>query len=232
MVDTSCNPKLPTLHHLNDSQSQRILWLLEELEIEYNLELYSRHHKNLRAPPSLTEVSPLGKSPVLVSPDGRVITESSAIATFLLNKYDSIHSFENSDELRDEMISSFVGSSLGVMSILELFLDLGYKFSPWPVRWMVGIIWKSVHKNFTGKEMRLGLKWLEGELGDGEWFGGSKLSKADIMVSWPLDLIVGRGWLDLELEFPKLWEWRQKVQKRPAWRRSLLKGNGYDLHKW
>lgn len=169
---------------------------------------------------------------MLVSPDDRVITESSAIATFLLSNYDTTNSFEKSDGLRDEMISSFVGSSLGVMLGFELFLDLGYKFSPWPVRWLVGIIWKSAHNNFIGKEIRLGLKWLEDELGNEEWFGGNKLSKADIIVSWPLDLIVGRGWLDLEKEFPKLWEWRQKVQKRPAWRRCLLKGNGYDLHKW
>ncbi|POS83379.1 hypothetical protein EPUL_003191 [Erysiphe pulchra] len=229
MGDTSSNPKLPTLHHLNDSQSQRILWLLEELEIEYNLELYSRHHKNLRAPPSLTEVTPLGKSPVLVGPDGRVITESSAIATFLLNKYDTTHIFENSDGLRDEMISSFVGSSLGITSYLELLLDLGFKFSPWPVRWLVGIIWKSIHKNFTGKEMRLGLKWLENELGDEEWFGGIKISKADIMVSWPLDLIVGRGWLDLEKEFPKLWEWRLNMPKSSSYLADIKKLNSKDL---
>ncbi|KAI6249378.1 hypothetical protein HI914_02590 [Erysiphe necator] len=185
MVDTIVDLRFPILHYLNDcdSQSPHILWLLEELEIDHDLKLYSRDFKTLR------------ESPVLVGPDGRVITESSSIATFRLKNFDATNRFVNTIEFRAEMISSFTGSTIGVISVFELFLDLGHKFFPWP----------GVHDNLTGKEMRLRLNG---------W-------RADSKVNLPLDLICERGWLNSQKGFSKLWE-----------RRSILKGNGYDLRKW
>ncbi|KAI1007309.1 hypothetical protein K3495_g910 [Podosphaera aphanis] len=228
----STRTELPTLHHLNDSQSQRILWLLEELSIDYDLKLYERDPKHHRAPPSLASVSPLGKSPILVSADQRTITESSAITAYLLKTYDIKNIFESNDWVRDEILTSFVGATLGPIMTVELLFDLAHKATPFPLSWLVGRIRKAMHNNFTGKELRKGLKWLQDELGTSEWFGGDKLSRADILVSWPLDIFVFRGWIDIQKDFPGLWAWRERVLERPAWKRGIEKGNGYNLSNW
>ncbi|CAD6500371.1 BgTH12-07548 [Blumeria graminis f. sp. triticale] len=226
------NSELPTLHHLNNSVSQRILWLLEELSIEYNLKLYSRDPVTLRAPPSLATVSPLGKSPVLVTSDKGTLTESSAIAAYLLSTFDSKDLFERTNWLRDEMLTSFAGTTMGPLLLIEILTDIAESKAWWPISLPVRWVRQAIHKNISGPELRKGLVWLELELGSEEWFGGKKLSRADIMIIWPLDLISQKGWIDIRKDFPKLAAWRERVMERSAWKRAIAKGNGYDLAKW
>ncbi|TVY13396.1 Glutathione S-transferase 3 [Lachnellula arida] len=169
-ADTTQKAGLPTLHHLNNSQSQRMIWLLEELGIEYNLIKYNRIDGH--APPSLAKIHPLGKSPLLVTAAGRPVIETSAIISHLLSTYDRAGKFATADPLRDEMLSSFAGSSLGPVTGIELFLEILPAHSPWPVSSLLRTVHGMVRKNYTTAEFEKAMRFLDGELGEKEWFNG------------------------------------------------------------
>ncbi len=208
-----------------------MLWLLEELEIKYNVVLYTRNPKTQRAPPSLQSISATGKSPVLVTPEGRTITESSAIVAYLLRTYDTSSRFAASDYIRDELLTSFAGATLGPINAIELLFDLLAKNTPWPLVYITRQMRKAIQNFFTGPELKKSMAYLEKELGEEEWFNGKELGRSDIMLNFPLDTIAHRKWIDLE-QYPKLDAWRQRIVERPAWKRGLERGNGYDLSKW
>lgn len=225
-------PKGPTLHHLNNSQSQRILWLCEELSIAYNFEYtlvnHYRNKKTHRAPPELESIHQLGKSPILVTADGTALVESCAIAAYLLKTYDTSNKFGTEDWLRDETLVSFAGTSLGNVTMIELLVDIAAKQTPWPLSYITKAIRRGLQKTFTTAEFKKAFTYLEKELGDNEWFNGKELGRSDFIMSWPFDNIAQRGWFDFK-EYPKIAAWRQRIQSRDAWKRALEKGNGYDL---
>ncbi len=234
----------PTLHHLNvssplpspgiylqfqNSQSQRILWLLEELGIEYNLVTHIRNPPShptapFRSPPSLQATGPYGKAPVLITgaADGnRYITESSAIATYLIRTFDKEDKFglKNGDWIRDEMLVSIISTGLSKATTILLMLDFG----------MLRNGSGPGGKNFDGPEMRNILKELNRELKDGPSGGylmGKEPGRADIMLEFPMTSIKQRGSVDLANEFPELDAWLQRVYERPAWKRAL--GKAFD----
>jgi glutathione S-transferase len=227
--------KSPTDRSTQNSQSQRILWLLEELEIPYNLSLHYRQKsgpRKARAPPELAEIHPLGKSPQLVTADGRIIAESAAIAAYLITTYDTAKRFQGdggrNDWIRDESLTSFAGASMGPIEAMKLFLDIATLQTPLLlrplVRWMTGMI----DHAFTGPELKQMLKYLEGELGGQEYFMGKEPGRADFMLSFPMDMAVAFAWFDLG-EYEGLKGWRERCQAREAWKRGLEKGNGYDM---
>ncbi len=239
---------LPTLHHLNvcllpnlsqhqqlisiqDSQCQRILWLLEELSIPYNLKLYSRNSKTKRAPPELAAPHPLGKSPILVTADGRSIVESSAVAAYLIKTYDKDGKFASEDWIRDEILTSFAGATMGPIATVELLFDLMAQNTPWPLSYIPRAVHGAIHKGFTGPEFKKSFEYLERELGDKKFFNGKQLGRCDVMISWPLDMLTERKYVNIE-EYPKVAAWRKMIHERPAWKRGLEKGNGYDLTSW
>ncbi|RFU30734.1 hypothetical protein B7463_g5604, partial [Scytalidium lignicola] len=233
MTEDATKAGVPTYHHLDNSQSQRILWLIEELGIDYNLKTYLRNTKTFRAPPELKDVQVLGKAPVLVTVEGRTITECSAIAAYLINTYDTAGRFKSTDWIRDEILTSFAGSTLGPIMALELMFDIGAKRTPWPLVYLARAFQKGVRKNFTAAEWKNGLSYLETELGDKKWFNGDgEPGRVDFMLSWPFDMLAQRQWVDFEQEYPNLAGWRKSVQEREAWKKALEKGNGYDLTIW
>ncbi|KAI9736485.1 MAG: hypothetical protein M1818_005995 [Claussenomyces sp. TS43310] len=224
----------PTLHHLSDSQSQRILWLLEELGIPYNLKLYARIDSGKdrsRAPPELTAAHPLGKSPVLVTSDGRTIPESSAIAAYLLKTYDPAGRFQGDDWIRDEVLTSFAGSTLSGIIGIQLMLDMMGGGTPILLRPLVRVMTGGIDRAFVTPELRKNMQCLETELGDRDFFMGKEPGRADFMLSWPFDLIEQRKWFDFAA-YPKLQAWRTRCQDRPAWKSGLEKGNGYNLARF
>ncbi|KAH8805748.1 glutathione S-transferase [Xylogone sp. PMI_703] len=223
---------VPTLHHLDNSQSQRILWLIEELGIEYNLQNHFRNPKTFRAPPEIKDVQVLGKAPVLVTADGTAITESSAIAAYLIKTYDTTGRFTAKDWIRDETLTSFAGSTLGPIMTTELTFDIAAKRTPWPLVYLARAVQNGLRKNFSTAEWEKDLSYLESELGDAEWFNGGELGRMDIMLSWPLDMAEQRKWVDFAKDYPKLAGWKKRIQEREAWKRGIGKGNGYDLTIW
>ncbi|PQE17453.1 glutathione S-transferase protein [Rutstroemia sp. NJR-2017a WRK4] len=230
MSAAATNPTWCTFHHLNNSQSQRVLWFLEELGIEYNLVLHTRVRG--RSPAELKDVHFLGKAPVLITPapESRAIAETSAIMSHLIHTYDVSGRFASQDPTRDEMLSSFAGATMGTIGMIELMFEIVAQKSPWPLSTLLGAVKGQVHGGFTGPEYKIQLEFLERELGEREWFNGEGLGRADVMLSWPLDFLAAKGYADLE-GYPKIVQWRKRVQGRDAWKRALEKGNGYELAK-
>ncbi|EKD13453.1 uncharacterized protein L3040_002689 [Drepanopeziza brunnea f. sp. 'multigermtubi'] len=231
----SPKPGAPTLHHLSDSQSQRILWLLEELALEYKLEynivLYARHPKTKRAPAELAAVHPLGRSPTLVTADGRTLIESLTITRYLLKTYDTRNKFAAEDWIREDTLASFSSATLFPLVTQEMLFDLAAKSVPWPFNYIIKRIKKAHDKLFSDAEFKKDMELLQSELGEGEWFNGKELGMADFVMSWPMDVIAVRGYVDLEKTYPTLYAWRTRLQQRPAWKSALEKGNQYDLDK-
>ncbi|TVY81311.1 hypothetical protein LSUE1_G003350, partial [Lachnellula suecica] len=213
------------------SQSQRILWLLEELGIEYSLINHERNSptgpRPFLSPPSLVDAVPYGKAPTLVTgaKDGsRIIPESSAIATYLIRTFDTEDKFglRNGDWIRDEVICSMLSTNINRVSGIALFLDFGaIKLAEGPVG-----------DRFKGKALWGPLGDLEKELKGapkGGYFMGEHPGRADILVEWQLSFAKQRKWVDLESDFPLLHAWLERVYARDAWKRAMKKGNGYDL---
>jgi glutathione S-transferase len=205
-----------------------MIWLLEELNVGYNLVLYKRD-KGHRAPPELTKVQQLGKSPIFVTVEGRAIIERSAIVAYIIKTYDASGVHAPVDWIKDEILNSYAGASMGPLTSIELLFDIAAKHTPWPLVYIARAFRKGIQKNFTTAEFKKSLTFLEGELGENDWFNGKEFGRADIMFSFPLDYIYMRKWADLENDYPKLAAWRKRVWDRPAWKRGLEKGNGYDL---
>ena len=180
----------------------------------------------------MKDIQELGKAPMLVTADGRVITESSAIITYLLKTYDTAGTFASEDWIRDEILTSFTGATMGPLTSIELLLELMAKITPWPLVYVTRAIRKGTQEKFSNAEFKKDLEYLEKELGDNEWFNGKMLGRSDVMLSWPMDIIAQRGWVDFEKKYPKIAAWRKRIENREAWKRGLEKGNGYVLTSW
>ncbi|KAG9248251.1 hypothetical protein BJ878DRAFT_413168 [Calycina marina] len=219
----------PTLHHLNDSQSQRILWLLEELTIPYNLVLHTRNpphdpRRPFLSPPSILALGSYGQAPILITGalDGtRTITESSAIATYLIRTFDTADNFGlcNGDWIRDEQLvslSNVLGRNCAEIMMVEFGYIKGAKVNP-----------------LDAQALRKTLEHLERELKErpaGEWFMGARPGRADVMLEFYVSMLKQRQYLDLRKEFPGLDAWLGRIESRPAWKAAMEKGNGYDLN--
>ena len=174
----------------------------------------------------------MGKSPILVTSDHITIIESSAIAAYLLRTDDTNGRFAASDWLHDEVLTSFAGATFGPVSAIELLFHIAAKNTPWPLVYLMRAIRRAIQNSFTGPEFQKMMTYLETTLGDADWFNGEELGRSDIMLSFPLDTAAQRGWIDLEKDYPKLALWRKRILERPAWKRGIEKGNGYDLASW
>ncbi|KAI1443322.1 hypothetical protein F5Y02DRAFT_393936 [Annulohypoxylon stygium] len=240
----------PTLHHLENSQSHITLWLLEELGIEYNLVKHPRI-KN-RSPPELFAVHPLGKSPTLVTPSGRVLTERSAIALWLISTYEQGKKFRSptaakkvdgsiseDDAVREEQLISFSGSTLAPMLTLKLVFNLLVKQTPFPLRGLPWLIKFFVDRVFLDAELSKQFAFLDSQLApedakgeERKWFlGTEEPTRADFSVMWYVDWAAQWKWIDLA-KFPRLQKFHERCVARPAWKSALEKGNGYNLVFW
>lgn len=218
------------VHHLNNSRSQRVLWLLEELGMTYEIQRYQRDTKTLLAPPALKQVHPLGKSPVITD-DGRVVAESGAIVEYLVDRYGGgkLAPPAGTDErLRYTYWLHYAEGSAMPPLLLKLVFDR-IEDGPMPflVRPVARAIAKRVKQTFIAPQLQLHLDYLEGELGRSEWFVGNEFSAADIQLSFPLEAAALRGGLDQSR--PRLYAFLQKIHSRPAYRRALERGGRYDF---
>jgi len=220
----------PTLHQLNNAQSQRILWLLEELEIPYNLKLHER--VDLRAPPEMKETHPLGKAPQLETGDGRVIVESVSIARYLIKTYDKAGKFAGdggkNDWIRDDQLCELAAASIGPVLVVETILTFAVRFTPWFIRFIPAAIHRNIAGAFSHPELAAYFKYMDDQLGDEDYFMGSTPGTADFIISHPVHSCTAAGMIDLK-KFPRLEKWHARCQERPAWKRALEKSNGYDM---
>lgn len=217
-----------TVHHLNNSRSQRVLWLLEELETPYQIKLYQRE-KTMLAPESLKKVHPLGKSPAIT--DGnRVIAESGAILEYLAEHYDAENRLKLMTE--DERIASrywlhYAEGSLMPLLVMKLvFSKMGEAPVPWLLRPVGRAFGKGVQKAWLDKQLATHREFIEQHLAANDWFAGSRFSIADVQMSFPLQALSARGGA---AESPAIQAWLAKVQSRAAWQRALQKGGAVNL---
>jgi glutathione S-transferase len=202
-----------TVHHLNNSRSQRLLWLLEELELPYEIRFYERDKSTMLAPPELKKVHPLGKSPVLE--DGAVkLVETGAICEYLVEKTGRLGPPDSGVGLR--RYRQFLHYAEGsVMPLLLLLLAL----SKIPLMGKIAI--KRVQPMLD-----VHLDYIEQELASRPWFAGQQMTAADVMMSFPLEAAVSRAGLGASR--PATLAWLKKIHARPAYRRALEKGGTYD----
>lgn len=219
------------VHHLNNSRSQRILWLLEELGLPYEVVRYQRDAKTMLAPPELRAVHPLGKSPVITD-DNITVAESGAIIEYLVERYGEGRlqpALGTPERLRYTYWLHFAEGSAMPPLLLKLVFSFLPKSPALPalLRPLVRKVSEGAQKSFIDPQILQQLNYFEAELGRHEWFAGDSFSAADIQMSFPLEAAAARGGLDKK--WPKVSAFLQKIHDRPAYQRALEQGGPYQL---
>ena len=202
-----------TVHHLENSRSQRVLWMLEELGLPYAIKRYERNTRTMLAPPELKAVHPLGKSPV-IEDDGRVVAETGAIVEYLVDKADGRLGApaDRDAALRYRFWLHYAEGSLMPPLLVKLVLTRVPIFGKMAMKRIQPMI--NVH-----------LDYIEAELAKRPWFAGDELTAADVMMSFPLEAARSRAGLDGSR--PATIAWLDKVHARPAYQTALKKGGPY-----
>ncbi len=219
-----------TVHHLNHSRSQRILWLLEELGLDYEIKRYERDPQTMLAPASLRAVHPLGKSPVIT--DGElVIAESGAIVEYLIDRYGAgrlAPAAGTAERLRYTYWLHYAEGSAMSPLLLKLVFD---KIETAPMPFFVKPIAKAISgktkRSFIEPQIRQHLDYLEAELAKSPWFAGDELTGADIQLSFPLEAAAARGGLDASR--PRLMAFLKAIHARPAYQRAIARGGEFAI---
>ena len=203
------------VHHLENSRSQRVLWMLEELGMAYEVKRYERNKQTMLAPPELKKVHPLGKSPVIEdSDDGRVVAETGAIIEYLVEKADGrLGSQAHRDSaLRYRQFLHYAEGSLMPPLLVKLVVN------------RIPFLGKKVAKRIQPM-IDVHLDYVEAELAQRPWFAGEEISGADIMMSFPLEAARNRAGLDGSR--PHIIAWLDRIHARPAYQAALAKGGPY-----
>lgn len=217
------------VHHLEASRSQRILWLLEELGLEYEIRHYKRDPKTMLAPASLKAVHPLGKSPVITD-EGVTIAETGAIIEYLIGRYGEGRMIppEGSDERRryTYWLHYAEGSAMPFL-VMKLVFDEMPKQSPFFLRPLLRAISGKVGSAFLNPNLATQVRFWEDSLANAPWFAGAELTGADIMMSFPIEAANTRGLL--KGNYPRLNAFLAAIHARPAWQRALERGGPYPF---
>ncbi|HDY98685.1 MAG TPA: glutathione S-transferase [Pseudomonas sabulinigri] len=218
------------VHHLNNSRSQRILWLLEELGLEYEVKRYERDPKTMLAPPELKAIHPLGKSPVIT--DGELtLAESGAIIEYLVDKYGQgrlAPAAGSVERLRFTYWLHYAeGSAMSPLLLKLVFNKVESSPMPFFVKPFAKGIARKVKGSFVEPQIVQHLDYLNGELAATGWFSGDEFSAADVQMSFPLEAAAARGGLDGK--WPNLMAFLQRIHERPAYKKALERGGEYDI---
>jgi glutathione S-transferase len=218
------------VHHLNNSRSQRVLWVLEELGIPYEIKRYQRDAKTMLAPPELRAVHPLGKSPVIQ--DGEVtLAESGAILEYLVERHGGgrlAPARGTPERLRYTYWMHFAeGSAMPPLLLLLIFNRIEKAPMPFFVKPVARAIARRAKESFVLPNNERNLDFMEGELRDRDWFAGDEFSAADIQMSFPAEAARARGGLDERR--PRLMDFLARIHARPAYRRAVERGGAYAL---
>ncbi|KAF9069459.1 thioredoxin-like protein [Rhodocollybia butyracea] len=218
-----------TVHHLNDSRSQRILWLLEELEVPYEIKKYQRL-PTLLAPPELLAVSSLGKAPVIT--DGEVnLAESGAIIEYIMRKYGKgklAQPEEGTQAALDDLYYlHYAEGTLMPIFVLGFICNIVPERAPWFMRWFLNMIFGQLRAQIVEPEVKKNINMIESHLSKRDWLaGGSEPTSADFLMSYPMEIA------DLyKLGGPVTHAYVKRMQARPAYKRALERGGEYSYAK-
>lgn len=218
------------LHHLNNSRSQRILWLLEELEVPYELVCHQRNSETLLAPPELQQVHPLGKAPVLE--DGQqVLAESALIIEYLVSRYGEgrfVPATDSDEYWTCRYWLHYAEGSLMPFLLLALVMNK-VKTTPMPflVKPVAARIADGVMTRFVRPNLDRHLSWVEQHLTNRIWFASDEPTMADFQMSFPLEAALSRT--ASADQYPAIAGWLKRVHARPAWKRAEQKGGAFGI---
>jgi glutathione S-transferase len=217
------------VHHLNNSRSHRVLWLLEELGVPYDIKYY-RRDAGLRAPPELCDIHPLGKSPVITD-EGLILAESGAIIDYLVesNAAAGLAPAPGTPErVRYIYWMHYAEGSAMPLLLLKLVFD---RIEQARMPFFVRPIARSIARRAKGQLVELQLKrhldYLEGELAKTRWFAGDAFTAADIQMSYPVEAAAARAGLDGRR--PNLMGYLERIHERPAYQRASERGGGHGV---
>ncbi len=214
-----------TVHHLDNSRSQRILWLLEELDLPYEIKAYQRG-KDMLAPPELKAIHPLGKAPVIT--DGQqVIAETGAIIDYLLTSYGGgrlIPPAGSEERLSYTYWMHYAEGSAMTPLLLKLVTTGIRKRAPWMIRPIAAGIANSIDAKLVTPNLTANINFWEEALTKAPWFAGEAFSAADIMMSFPLEAATSRSAAG---EKPHIKAWLELIHARPAYQKALARGGPY-----
>ncbi len=217
-----------TVHHLNNSRSQRVLWLLEELALPYEIVKYERDPRTLLAPASLRAIHPLGKSPVITDGDA-TLAESGAILEYLVETYGkgALAPAPGTPGYRHyRYFLHYAEGSLMPFLVMKLVFNKIKTDAPFLVRPIAKAIAGQVSKQFIDPNVAAHLAFLADHLTKHAWFAGDAFSAADVQMSFPVEGAIARAGGGIS---PKLTEWLAKIQARPAYRKAIEKGGEYQV---
>ena len=217
-----------TVHHLNNSRSQRVLWLLEELGVPYEIVRYQRQ-PDMRAPRELRAIHPLGKSPVITDNDN-TIAESGAIIEYLIETYGNgrlIPPPGTPERLRYTYWLHYAEGSAMPPLLLKLLFTLMPKRAPALLRPLVRKVSSQALTALVNPQLKQHMAFWEEALSKSEWFAGNAFTAADIQMSFPLEAAAARG--GLEQGHPRAMAFLDRIHTRPAYQRALEKGGPYQV---
>ena len=219
-----------TVHHLDHSRSHRVLWLLEELGLEYEVKRYERDPETLRAPPALKTIHPLGKAPTVLD-EGRVLAESGAVLETLLERYGGGRLAPARGTPERERYTYWMhyaeGSAMPAIVLRLIFSQMPRQPMPALARPVVRALAKNVIDTFVQPQIEQHLDYMESELARTRWFAGDEFTAADIQLSFPIETAAAGRVLDSRRS--KLAGYLDGIRARPAYRRALDRGGPYDL---
>jgi glutathione S-transferase len=216
------------VHHLNDSRSQRVLWLLEELALPYEIVHHNRDPQTMLAPASLKAVHPLGKSPVIAD-QGYVIAETGAIVEYLVDRAGGRLRPQpgTAEFLAYRYWLHYAEGSAMPPLLLKLVFGAIPERTPGLIRPLVRMITGQVETSFVDPQLQTHFDYWEGVLASIKWFAGADFSAADVMMSFPIEAAAQRG--DALAGRPHLKAFLEAIHSRPAWKKALEKGGPYSF---
>jgi glutathione S-transferase len=215
-----------TVHHLNNSRSQRVLWLLEELGAIYEVRRYERDAKTMMAPRALKDIHPLGKSPVITE-NGTTIAETGAIIDYLLETHGDgrfIPKAGTPERLRYTYWMHYAEGSAMTPLLLKLVFNGIAANAPGLMRGLVKAVMQAAEQRVADPQIALHVNYWDEELSKSRWFAGEEFSAADIMMSFPLEAAASRAGARSR---PMIASFLDRIHARPAYVTALKKGGPY-----
>lgn len=218
------------LHHLENSRSQRIIWLLEELGVPFEIKKYARDTKTSLAPPELLKLHPLGKSPVITDGENTV-AESGAIVEYLVDNYDDGRLRPTQGSPQQLMYTYWLHYAEGTFMPLMIVSLIINRIETAPMPFFVkpiarGIVAK-VQGGYLGPNVKRNLDFMETTLAASPWFCGDAMTAADIQMSFAIEAAAVRT--NLQEDYPALAGYLKKIHALPAYQAALQKGGPYEL---
>jgi glutathione S-transferase len=219
-----------TVHHLENSRSQRILWLLEELGVDYDIKRYERDKVTSLAPPELVDIHALGKSPIITDGDATV-AESGAIVEYLVGTYDDGCLLPAEGTPERAAYTYWLHYAEGTFMALMIVSLIMNRIETAPLPFFAkpiakGIVGK-VRGGYLDPNVKRNLDFMEATLGKSTWFCGDQLTAADCQMSFAVEAAEVRT--DLPESYPKLGAFLERMRARPAYQAALEKGGPYEL---